>query len=347
MTKALEFYTGTALPIEAFTVMGMSAKPNSENPIGQFGTGLKLSVAATLRMGGTFNMWIDGVEYEFYTKEREFRGVEQQQVMVRRRKGILSRWSYVSLPFTLNYGRNLEAWQVYRELESNTRDESGNSGWVEHPSEDVPQKGTLIRVSCPGLEEAVEKGGVFIENGMPLAWESNEFKVYDCPSEHVYYRGVRVFTLKHPSRFTYEFKPGHVKLTEDRSPENIWWMMYLIAHRWMTSPMVQKGAIYKALRYDENKDPPLFETHELNFDATIPAITPVFSQVAHELERKGFTSNRIAAFYTGFENHRRASHTARVKVELTKEEAEQVAAVLRDAGHHALAQKFNSDGIPF
>lgn len=347
MTQILEFYTEAALPIEAFTVMGMSAKPNSKNPIGQFGTGLKLSVAATLRMGGTFRMWIDGVEYEFYTKGREFRGVEQQQVMVRRRKGILSRWSYVSLPFTLNYGRNLEAWQVYRELESNTRDEGGSSGWAENPSEDVQKKGTLIRVSCAGLEEAAEKGGVFMGNGLPLAWESAEFRVYDHPSEHVYYRGVRVFTLKYPSRFTYDFKPDQVKLTEDRSPENIWWMMYLIAHRWMTNPLVPKGAIYKALRYDENKYPPLFETHELNFDATIPSITPVFSQVASELKRKGFTSSRIAAFYTGFETHRRASHTTKIKVELTQEEAEQVASVLRDAGHHALANKFKPNDVPF
>ena len=317
-----EFYTPTSLPIEAFSVMGMSAKPNSDNPIGEFGTGLKLAVATVLRLGGTFEVFIDGTEYVFYTKNRDFRGSPHAQVMMRMRKGLLARYSYHELPFTLNYGRNLEAWQVYRELESNTRDEGGGSAWATD-DEDAQylfprDKGTLIRVSCKGLEEAIESGAVFIKEA-EVAWENNFMRVLETPSDFIYYRGIRVFALKHPSRYTYDFKPGHMKLTEDRSPTNVWWTMHLIQHSWMTNKIPMEH-ISKALKYDTNKDEPLFETHELTFDATSPGISDAFVTVARQLQKKGFVSSKIGTWLGGFTSVSKEKKAKKVSMEFTGDE---------------------------
>ena len=41
MTRAIVHRTPGLLDPQAITVMGLSAKPNSTSPIGQFGTGLK------------------------------------------------------------------------------------------------------------------------------------------------------------------------------------------------------------------------------------------------------------------------------------------------------------------
>lgn len=343
MTHTVTYYTESLLPVEAFTVMGMSAKPNSTNPIGEFGTGLKLAVAATLRMGGKFRMWIGGVEYEFYVKDREFRGTEHKQVMLRKRKGVLARWSYQELPFTLNYGRNLDWWQVHRELESNTRDEGGETivGAVQY------DQGTIIQVSHFGIVEAAEVGGVFFDPGdAKPVWSTNAMEVYDIPSEHMYYRGVRVFTLQHASRFTYNFKPGQVRLTEDRSPSNVWWLNTLISNGWMTNTLIPKGVVYKALNYDTKKDQPTFETHSLEFDPTSPGISGTFVDVARQLQKKGFVSERVGAWYGGWssiqENKKKAVESKYKQVKLTLAEADEVYEVLVLADKRELADKFST-----
>lgn len=345
MTHTVTYVTTSLLPIEAFTVMGMSAKPNSTNPIGEFGTGLKLAVAATLRMGGKFRMWIGGVEYEFYVKDREFRGTEHKQVMLRKRRGMLAKWSYQELPFTLNYGRNLDWWQVHRELESNTRDEGG-AVYVEEefaPRDD----GTLIQIEHFGCVEAAEVGGVFFDPGdAKPVWSTHAMEVYDIPSEHMYYRGVRVFTLQHASRFTYNFRPGQVRLTEDRSPANVWWLNTLISNGWMTNTLIPKGVIYKALNYDTKKDEPTFETHSLEFDPTSPGISGTFVDVARQLQKKGFVSERVGAWFGGWssiqEKKKKAIATKYKQIKLTLAEADEVYEMLVLAGKRELADKFGN-----
>ena len=70
----LVFHTPTLIPIEGFTTFGLNAKPNVKTPIGFFGTGLKYAVAITLRLGGTFYLYIGSGLYEFYISKGEFRG---------------------------------------------------------------------------------------------------------------------------------------------------------------------------------------------------------------------------------------------------------------------------------
>lgn len=79
------------VPIAAFTTFGLSAKPGSTNPIGKFGTGLKNAVAIILRLGGKVRLFRGLEEYEFYTREEEFRGQTFARVRMKRRAGILSR----------------------------------------------------------------------------------------------------------------------------------------------------------------------------------------------------------------------------------------------------------------
>ena len=69
----VQFKTPTSVPLEAFSLMGVNVK-TSNNAIGRFGTGLKYAVAVILRYGGSIQLFIDGVEHEFYLSKKEFRG---------------------------------------------------------------------------------------------------------------------------------------------------------------------------------------------------------------------------------------------------------------------------------
>src|SRR5690606_31422269 len=88
------------LDIRSITTFGLHAKPGTNTPIGKFGTGLKYAIATLLRLGCKVQLFIGEVEYEFFTKKNDFRGMEYHQVYMRKRKGVLAKWSSVELPFT-------------------------------------------------------------------------------------------------------------------------------------------------------------------------------------------------------------------------------------------------------
>jgi hypothetical protein len=74
-----------ALDLRALTIMGMNAKPNTDSPIGYFGTGLKYAVAIALRHGLTLTIWDGaGTVLEFFTRGRLPRQTFAQCLMRKR-----------------------------------------------------------------------------------------------------------------------------------------------------------------------------------------------------------------------------------------------------------------------
>lgn len=222
----LVFQNNDLIPLEAFTTFGVNAKPNSENPIGFFGTGLKYAVAVTLRLGGMFSLWRGDEEYVFYTKETEFRNKEFTAIRMKKRRMITSPWSYHKLPFTTELGKKWLPWMAVRELESNTRDEGGTS-WAMDDSDtsDVRvEKGvTSILISCPEMEDAYANiNQIFVDPNLKLLFEDDQIQMFDAPSDYIFYRGLRVTDLNPRSMFTYNFKKG-IDLTEDRTSKYSYW----------------------------------------------------------------------------------------------------------------------------
>lgn len=208
------------VPLEAFTTFGMSAKPGSANPIGKFGTGLKYAVAVTLRLGGTFKLFRGKEEFEFYTKEEDFRGKTFAKVRMRRRAGVLSRWRYEALPFTTELGKHWKPWMALRELEANCRDEpEGRSYHIKDANvlDRLPRDGyTMIAIECDEMEEAFANlGDIFLDQDRVPIYEDDRCAIYEGESQHIFYRGMRVTDLRKPSLYTYEMKS--VFLTEDRT----------------------------------------------------------------------------------------------------------------------------------
>ena len=287
------FVTNTVIPIEAFTTFGINAKPNSANPIGYFGTGLKYAVAIVLRLGGNFRLLIDGAEYQFYLSSSTFRGKYFDKVRMKKRNDLFSKWRYEALPFTTELGKNWELWQAFRELESNTRDENGWSGMTEPSSHSASKGRTIIEIDCEGFEEAAKaENEVFLDKSGPKIFENGQMTIYDAPSKYLYYRGVRVYDLRYPSRFTYEFKQGQVNLSEDRTARNSFHLFWLVSSVLMTE-IRDKSLIYKALNKSNNEEARFFEGHDLPFSAAIYGVSDEFRHVANRLNLKGFATASV------------------------------------------------------
>lgn len=208
------------LDIRAITTFGLHAKPGTDTPIGKFGTGLKYAVATLLRLSCTVRLFIGETEYEFYTKKGDFRGVEYQQVYMRKRRGVLSKWRSTQLPFTTEHGKFWKAWQAFRELHSNTLDEGGVTGVYDNyePSTDT----TVFIIDGKEYTDAYyERDTIFLPQGLTSREGDDKVQVFNEPSKYLYWRGIRVFDLEKPSVYTYNILDD-MELTEDRTLKYIW-----------------------------------------------------------------------------------------------------------------------------
>lgn len=336
MTDRYVFYTNTKMPLQSFTTFGINSKPNSTNPIGYFGTGLKNAVAIILRHGGTLTLTVDGTQHEFYSAPLEFRGKSFSQVRMRKKIWTPEGWRNirsVAMPYTTELGKNWSLWQAYRELESNTRDEGGASG--EYIQVDAP--GTYIEVYCPGFVEITKKKNeVFLDVPGDKIFENSSFRMFDVGSRYIYYRGVRVYDLRYPARFTYDFKDRVVYLTEERTASNAYWLFHLISQALMTQ-IDARSVLNKALRVDKSAEH--FEGHDLSFDASEEAST-IFKEVARQLAVKGFAAPRAIGYHAALSY--RSSSSRKLEVELTQDQWNEICAALKGAGKHDLAALISS-----
>ena len=223
------FKTRTPFDINALTTFGLSAKPYSTSPIGQFGTGLKYSIAILARLGIPTIIYSDNTKYEFFKEAKNFRGSDVDMIMMRQTRLDGEKfWKNrdkptdtidVKLPFTSHLGGHWELWQAFRELESNTRDENGTT----FITKDEPSYHRLETQICVFDENfanlAHARGSVFIEPGRKVLFENDNVQIADGNSDVIYYRGVRVLTLPKKSIFTYNLK-REMQLTEDRTLAN-------------------------------------------------------------------------------------------------------------------------------
>ena len=218
---AIVFETPGLIDIRAFTVMGMSAKIG-DHPIGKFGTGLKYAIAVLVRMGAEPVVWIGKDQYVFFSEKADFRGKEFQLVRMRAKKWPQRLWREYDLPFTTEYGKYWKPWQVYRELEANTRDESGSTFEIQPSANEVTNKlgsndKTWIIVDHPDFLAAYEKSDeVFLPGAATKIDETVGLQVFPGTTKFLYWRGMKVYELQRESMFTYNIL-SDVELTEDRT----------------------------------------------------------------------------------------------------------------------------------
>ena len=220
---------------------GVSVKEN-DNPIGQFGTGLKYALAVFLRNGVGIKMFIGMKEYIFSVKTKTIRGKDFGVIYMGRK----------SLGITTELGKDWELWQAYREIKSNCLDEESAGGVA-------PEEGhTLFILSGPEIAEvaANDHKYFFTKGDKKPIYSDDTIDIYDFGSSCIFYKGVRIFEA--PCELTYNIKRG-IKLTEDRTA----------AYQWQLSETIQ-GAITKIgnveiARRVITAEPNTFEHRNLDF----------------------------------------------------------------------------------
>lgn len=208
------FDTPGKIDLRAFTLMGVSAKPKTSNPIGYFGTGLKYAMAVLVRLGAEPVVYIGWDQHTFFKRPDTFRGAEFEQLSMRKVNAGWLQPKTVDLPYAVSYGRNWKAWMAFRELESNTRDEGGITFQVENDPGPAGADTTRIVVDLPDFDAAWEKRDeVFLPGAVR---EGDGIQVLAGETRNLYWRGLKVYETPKPTVLTYNFL-DHLDLTEDRT----------------------------------------------------------------------------------------------------------------------------------
>lgn len=303
--SAVVFSTPGLIDIRAFTHFGVTSKPNTSNPIGYFGTGLKYAIAVLCRLGAEPRLWIGRDEYQFYVRPEKFRDREFRMVRMRRRRWSLTRSTHHSLPFTTELGKNWEAWQAFRELEANTRDEDGLTwlaGGEQEVLDQVQAGHTVFAVDCPAFTEAYhDRAKTFLPEGLSVREDGARVQVLDRPSQHIYYRGLRVADVPKPTLYTYNFLSDQT-LTEDRTLKWPHMARAALASHVVTSHDAQFIENVVTAK-DQNWE------HGLEYDYQSEAPSDEFHSVV--ARRRGAVSSSLMRYYGGWEPRGSARKTAR------------------------------------
>lgn len=230
--NVLSFVNPGEIDPQAFTKIAVNAKPNSANPIGFFGTGLKYAIAIVLRLGGQIVIWSGQTRYTFGTTPGKFRDKELTNIWFRE-----GRKKPVELAYTTDFGKKWEPWMAFRELYCNAKDEGGDCyAKIVAPE---PEK-TVIEVRCPELMEAFEKRTAFMldPNQKPL-FVTQGMEVYPGRSNGIYYRGVLIGQTDLDHDLTYNLT-SYVELTEDRTMKHQYIFDYAVAGAWLRAGEQQK-----------------------------------------------------------------------------------------------------------
>lgn len=247
---AVVFETPGLIDMRAFTVMGAHAKPNTDAPIGFFGTGLKYALAVLVREGAEPVVWVGRDRFRFSKVSSTFRGAPLETIKMSRLRDGNARETSYELPFTTAMGKRWEIWMAYRELASNTFDEGGKVATIERPDKfDLmhggPREGyTYVVVDLPAFATAHEKrGDVFLPEGLR---SGAGVQVLPGPSRVLWWRGMRVLDLPKQATFTYNLLDP-IDLTEDRTLKYEHQARWAIA-KWVvgTATADQAEAVLKA-----------------------------------------------------------------------------------------------------
>lgn len=292
------FETPGEFDLSSIDTFGMNAKPNTDNPIGYFGTGLKIAIAVLLREGAKIDLYCNGNHYTFFTKEKEFRGKTFDQCYYKRENGFLKVFTTEELPYTTELGKNWELWMAFRELYSNTLDENGTvyndflaDLDVKLPDFTQKRDKTFIVVEHLEFAKLVDtRNEIFLDPKRDVLVDELRGNITSGKTPHVYYRGMRALDLPKdkPAMFTYNIIQEQ-ELTEDRTLKSTYHMKDVIQDL-VSNDLKDKQLIKQILTAPDDT----FEK-DLDFKYAFSA-SPEFKEVVTEL-RDHKALNRSARVY--------------------------------------------------
>lgn len=202
--KYLKIQNDGELDIRLVALMGGSTKSGDKYKIGQFGTGLKYTLAYLFRNNIDFKIY-SGVNLINITTDREtIKGTDFEIICIDGHRTSI----------TSNMGQQWDAWMIIRELWCNALDEGGYLKDVTTATEGAENKTTFFIQITPEIQNVLDNWrSYFIHNYDPL-WENENYAIHINKSGgplQLYKNGVLIYqNTDITSLFIYDIKKADI-----------------------------------------------------------------------------------------------------------------------------------------
>lgn len=188
------------LDIRLFSLMGGTTKRGDSGKIGQFGTGLKYTMAYLLRENIGFRIFLGGEEVKITTKPEDIRDEVFDIVYVNGERTSL----------VTKMGVEWKAWMILREIWCNALDEEEAKYEIVDEVEEREGYTEFYIQSVGEIKKVAENWQKYFIHDIEPIWENDDFAVYKALSEKrmIYKNGVLISVEKQKEKclFSYDFK---------------------------------------------------------------------------------------------------------------------------------------------
>lgn len=194
--KYLKISNDGILDIRLVALMGGTTKSNDDYKIGQFGTGLKYTMAFLFRNNIDFRIFA-GEKEMIITLEEEFIREEKFEI-------ICINGHRTSI--TTKMGHDWKAWMIIRELWSNALDEGGQRREITQAVAGEEGRTTFYIQIDKQIEDVLTNWAKYFIHGIKPMSENDRFRIYPGgPTLRLYKNGILVHEEENtPALFSYD-----------------------------------------------------------------------------------------------------------------------------------------------
>ncbi len=200
--KYLKIQNTGLLDIRLVALMGGTTKSKDVFKIGQFGTGLKYTLAYLFRNNLDFKIFIGKEEVKISTEFEEIRGERFEIICINGHRTSI----------TTKMGEDWEAWMIIRELWCNALDEGGQQKEEVEVCEGLEETTTFFVQIDSKFREVLDNWRTyFIHDLKPISTTPN-YDIYSGgDSFRIYKHGVLIYeNKKHIGVFSYDIKNAQI-----------------------------------------------------------------------------------------------------------------------------------------
>jgi len=182
--KYLKIQNDGELDIRLVALMGGTTKSKDKYKIGQFGTGLKYTLAFLFRNNLDFKIFAGSEEVKIHTEKEEIRGESFEIICINSHRTSI----------TTKMGEDWQAWMIVRELWCNALDEGGELNEItDNPIGEEGKTTFYIQLDSQISQVIKDWDKYFIHNKSAL-FETGDYKVYPGGNSLRFYKnGVLIF----------------------------------------------------------------------------------------------------------------------------------------------------------
>lgn len=193
----LKIQNNGLLDIRLLSLMGGTTKANDSYKIGQWGSGLKYSMAYLLRNNIDFRVFIGNKEVGLTTLKENIRGEDFDIICV----------DGVKTSVTTNMGGNAwKPWMIVRELWCNALDEGGHDKQITDNLFGEENKTTFYIQLTPEFKEVYNNWHDYFVHDLHTTYSKDNISLYPSGKDfRMYKQGVLIKTLENKGVFGYNY----------------------------------------------------------------------------------------------------------------------------------------------